>query len=277
MHTDPEAAAAARAIDATAFTAGNEIAFAEGRYAPDSTVGFLLLAHELAHVVQRDRFGTRDGEDHPGVSQVSDAAEQDARAAAFHVAAGEQVSLAAAPVAAVSREEERWWDKAMSAVGMGANVASAGAGGARTLGSVAAASRLGAPGLLTNLIGAVPGMGNLAPLGQVGWQSAEGLMDLSAAGKGLGMASNVASGLGMGVGAYNFLTATNRSDQVQAAADTAASGIGLLGPVGTAFSAGYSGGQLLDQALGISDATSDWAMDTIGPGPGLWLADKLGL
>lgn len=284
VYTDSEAASHARAIDAAAFTVGDQIAFAEGAYAPGTPAGSLLIAHELAHVVQNDRFGSRDGTDPARVSQPSDAAEHEARSAAFHTVGGQQVSLAAAPVATVSREDESWWDTVMSAMGTGANVVSAGAGGARTLGTVGAASRLGASGL-AGLVGAIPGVEQAASLGQVGLQIPKDVAavggaaatDLSLAGKGLGMASNAASVLGMGVGAYNFVNATNRSDRVQAGADTAASGIGLLGPVGTAFSAGYSGGQLVDQALGISDAASDAALDTFGPGPGLWLADKLGL
>ena len=277
VHAGQQAAASAESMRAAAYAVGEDIVFAEGAYAPDTVEGRLLLAHELTHVVQQD--GRREplGEVGSVDRWQTAGAEQEAAELAPRVVQGEGVDVSVSAPASLACAEESWWDKAMSAVGMGANALSAGAGGARTLGTVAAASKLGAPGLLTNLIGAIPGVGRTASLGQVGIQSAEGLMDLSTMGKGLGMASNVASGLGMGVGAYNFLTATNRSDQVQAAADTTASGIGLLGPVGTAFSAGYSGGQLLDQALGISDAASDWAMEEIGPGPGLWLADKLGL
>src|SRR5262245_47151431 len=54
VYADAEAASDARAIDAAAFTVGHEIVFADGAYAPDSRAGLLLLAHELAHVVQND-------------------------------------------------------------------------------------------------------------------------------------------------------------------------------------------------------------------------------
>lgn len=50
IHTDPEAAATARDLGANAVTIGNDIAFASGKYAPGSTEGQRLLAHELAHV-----------------------------------------------------------------------------------------------------------------------------------------------------------------------------------------------------------------------------------
>ncbi|WP_434620553.1 eCIS core domain-containing protein [Arthrobacter sp. A5] len=52
VHTDRNAIGAANALGANAFTAGSDIGFAAGRYAPDSPTGRRLLAHELAHVVQ---------------------------------------------------------------------------------------------------------------------------------------------------------------------------------------------------------------------------------
>jgi hypothetical protein len=60
VHTGPHAAA----IGALAFTAGSDIHFAPGRYAPATVQGMKLIAHELAHVVQqrsgraRNPFGT---------------------------------------------------------------------------------------------------------------------------------------------------------------------------------------------------------------------------
>ena len=53
VHTDDQAAASARAVNAQAYTVGYEIAFAAGRYTPDTAAGRLLLAHELTHVVQQ--------------------------------------------------------------------------------------------------------------------------------------------------------------------------------------------------------------------------------
>jgi Domain of unknown function (DUF4157) len=54
VHQDVETAATARRIGARAFAAGNDIGFARGEYAPDTRAGRLLLAHELAHVAERD-------------------------------------------------------------------------------------------------------------------------------------------------------------------------------------------------------------------------------
>jgi outer membrane protein OmpA-like peptidoglycan-associated protein len=53
VHSDERANAAARSIDAKAFTHGSAIAFASGQYSPGSREGQHLLAHELTHVVQQ--------------------------------------------------------------------------------------------------------------------------------------------------------------------------------------------------------------------------------
>nr|WP_152415861.1 DUF4157 domain-containing protein [Halovivax asiaticus] len=53
IHTGPEAAKAADAIDARAFTCGNAIVFNDDEYDPESGDGQYLLAHELAHVKQQ--------------------------------------------------------------------------------------------------------------------------------------------------------------------------------------------------------------------------------
>lgn len=55
IHTDARAAQIAAALTADALTTGSHIVFAAGRYAPRTAGGQRLLAHELAHVVQRAR------------------------------------------------------------------------------------------------------------------------------------------------------------------------------------------------------------------------------
>lgn len=52
IHTDAKAAESARAVSALAYTLGQDIVFASGQYAPHTTSGQRLLAHELTHVVQ---------------------------------------------------------------------------------------------------------------------------------------------------------------------------------------------------------------------------------
>ncbi len=53
VHTEREAVTLAGAIQARAFTIGQNIVFGEGQYVPTSTAGCRLLAHELTHVVQQ--------------------------------------------------------------------------------------------------------------------------------------------------------------------------------------------------------------------------------
>src|SRR5262249_10225970 len=53
VHTDAAAAAAARAVSALAYTVGSHVVFGAGQYAPRTSAGRQLLAHELAHVLQQ--------------------------------------------------------------------------------------------------------------------------------------------------------------------------------------------------------------------------------
>jgi len=53
VHMDERAAESARTVNAQAFTIGQDVVFGAGQYAPDTTKGKRLLAHELTHVVQQ--------------------------------------------------------------------------------------------------------------------------------------------------------------------------------------------------------------------------------
>jgi Domain of unknown function (DUF4157) len=53
LHTDAKAAESAQAVNARAYTAGNDVVLGAGEYAPQSMEGRRLLAHELSHVVQK--------------------------------------------------------------------------------------------------------------------------------------------------------------------------------------------------------------------------------
>jgi len=53
IHTGPSASHAAEAVTARAYTVGRNVVFRQGEYAPDTTEGRRLLAHELAHVLQQ--------------------------------------------------------------------------------------------------------------------------------------------------------------------------------------------------------------------------------
>jgi hypothetical protein len=62
IHTDTQAAASARAVNALAYTVGRDVVFNSGQYAPHSDSGKRLLAHELTHVVQQGVSGTGAGQ-----------------------------------------------------------------------------------------------------------------------------------------------------------------------------------------------------------------------
>lgn len=53
VHTDARAAESAQNLNARAYTVGSNVVFGSGQYAPESTHGRRLLAHELTHVLQQ--------------------------------------------------------------------------------------------------------------------------------------------------------------------------------------------------------------------------------
>ena len=75
VHTDTRAADSARAVNARAFTTGQDVVFGAGQYAPGTEHGTRLLAHELTHVVQQQ--GSRVQRRLP-VSQPGDRHEDEA-------------------------------------------------------------------------------------------------------------------------------------------------------------------------------------------------------
>jgi hypothetical protein len=80
IHTGAEPAALARSVQAVAFTQGTDIYFGAGSYAPRTPSGQRLLAHELAHTVQRSAGmsgggGARRG---PIIGHAADPAEAEA-------------------------------------------------------------------------------------------------------------------------------------------------------------------------------------------------------
>jgi hypothetical protein len=60
VHTDSKANETAEAINARAYTNGNNIVFAKGEYQPGTNEGKKLIAHELTHVVQQRERGSLD-------------------------------------------------------------------------------------------------------------------------------------------------------------------------------------------------------------------------
>ncbi|MBC2702900.1 MAG: DUF4157 domain-containing protein [ANME-2 cluster archaeon] len=53
VHTDTRATDSAQAVNARAYTVGQDVVFGTGQYVPETTSGQRLLAHELTHVIQQ--------------------------------------------------------------------------------------------------------------------------------------------------------------------------------------------------------------------------------
>ena len=61
VHTGGVATESARAVNARAYTVGQDVVFGSGQFAPQTRDGRKLLAHELAHVVQQSRIPAGGG------------------------------------------------------------------------------------------------------------------------------------------------------------------------------------------------------------------------
>jgi len=79
LHTDSKAAESAAAVDAKAYTVGDEIVFGAGEFSPGTVEGRRSLAHELTHVVQQAAgpvAGTPTADGSLSISDPDDAFEQ---------------------------------------------------------------------------------------------------------------------------------------------------------------------------------------------------------
>jgi hypothetical protein len=104
VHHDARAAESARAVDAQAYTVGSQIVFGSGRYAPRSSQGRWLIAHELSHTIQqagRETHSPLVQKKARGDAASEHALEREADAAANAVVHGGKVGspLAATPSA----------------------------------------------------------------------------------------------------------------------------------------------------------------------------------
>ncbi len=110
VHTDGRAAASAAAVQARAYTVGEEVVFGSGGLDTTSSDGRRTLAHELTHVVQQ-RSGPVDGTptgDGISVSDPSDRFEREAEQVATNAMQPGAAAAAPAPAsgpAGVQRDE----------------------------------------------------------------------------------------------------------------------------------------------------------------------------
>lgn len=93
VHTDSQAAQSARAVNALAYTLGRDVVFGAEQYAPETTHGRRLLAHELTHVVQQSGHAVPMGKLEIGRDDSPPEREADRAGAA--VSAGAPVSVSA--------------------------------------------------------------------------------------------------------------------------------------------------------------------------------------
>lgn len=106
VHDGGNAARSAADIHAAAYTVGSHVVFGAGRYAPHTSAGRHLLAHELAHVVQQG--STDDSLMRKSLSSLiiddeDSSAEREADHAADRVAKGEQAAAGSRTATAVQR------------------------------------------------------------------------------------------------------------------------------------------------------------------------------
>jgi hypothetical protein len=102
VHTDSAAAQSARAVNAHAYTLGQDVVFGAGQYEPGTEKGTRLLAHELTHVVQQSGSGPTATQTAKPISDPDDAAEVEADSVAEQVLSGDNaVEVNQSPSAAV--------------------------------------------------------------------------------------------------------------------------------------------------------------------------------
>ena len=137
VHTDSRAAESASAVNAKAYTVGQDIVFGAGQYSPQSTEGRRLIAHELTHVTQQQGTGAQAAD--LTISEPGDLSEREAEHAAEQVmTGGEGVQTSAAgnagSPATVQRDDddddEGWLSKIGGAISDAGSAVASGVGSA---------------------------------------------------------------------------------------------------------------------------------------------------
>jgi hypothetical protein len=102
VHSDAKAAESAQAVSARAYTVGRNIVFGPGQYAPETSAGKELLAHELAHVIQQGQ--TTPAFEPLAISSPGDRGEREADSAAHEFVAGGPIPALSTAAAAILRQ-----------------------------------------------------------------------------------------------------------------------------------------------------------------------------
>jgi len=105
VHTDAKAVESARTVDALAYTVGHDVVFGAGQYAPGTSAGRRLLAHELVHTIQQ---GTAsDGSlASLGVTHPTHSSEKEAQTAVDSITRGRFPKLTPREPVQIARQED---------------------------------------------------------------------------------------------------------------------------------------------------------------------------
>jgi len=95
IHQGPLASAAAAAVNAAAFTVGQDIVLADSFYRPGTKQGNFLLAHELAHTIQQ---GPADDREVTALTHAHEASETEADQVAATIASAPGAQVRGTPV-----------------------------------------------------------------------------------------------------------------------------------------------------------------------------------
>jgi outer membrane protein OmpA-like peptidoglycan-associated protein len=99
VHTDARAADSASAVNALAYTVGQDVVFGRGEYRPATGEGQRLIAHELTHTIQQESWASLQ-ESGPSVSGL----EGEAEAASHAAVEGRDVRVASGAALGLSRQ-----------------------------------------------------------------------------------------------------------------------------------------------------------------------------
>ncbi len=110
VHTDAKAAESARAVNALAYTVGQDIVFREGQYSPQTYAGRHSLAHELVHVIQQTSgcVASRHDMSRLATSNPNDRFEREADSIAERIIqnGNDSARITVLPTSSIQRQEE---------------------------------------------------------------------------------------------------------------------------------------------------------------------------
>jgi hypothetical protein len=105
VHTDATAAESAKAVNALAYTVGNNVVFGAGQYKPLTNSGRKLLAHELTHAVQQSSVES-GSKSTLAIANPSDQAEQEAEAVSAVIEQGNAFAVRNTNIPRLARQGE---------------------------------------------------------------------------------------------------------------------------------------------------------------------------